>query len=84
VFYTRIHDVEVVDDASALTFLGANERVFLVLNRRDLDRLKTLTTLPLNTVGEVTYLNAAAVRLRTLLAPLPAEDLDTVVVISNR
>jgi hypothetical protein len=32
----------------------------------------------------VTYLNTASVRLNTLLAPIPSEDLDTVVLVSNR
>jgi hypothetical protein len=32
----------------------------------------------------VTYWNTAGVRPRTLLAPLPEQDLDTVVVVSNR
>jgi hypothetical protein len=35
-------------------------------------------------IGEVTYWNTAGVRLRTLLLPRPDEDLDTVMLISNR
>ena len=49
-----------------------------------LDRLKTLTDVPLKMIGEVTYWNTAAVRLGTLIDPLPEQDLDTVVLISNR
>jgi hypothetical protein len=55
-----------------------------VVHQRDLERLKTVSDLSLNTIGTVTYWNTAAVRLRTLLAPLPEEDLDTVVLVSNR
>ncbi len=84
VFYTRIRQVEVTDDASALTFLKSSERVFLVLHQRDLDRLTTLSDIPLKTIGQVTYWNTAGVRLGTLLDPLPAQDLDTVVLVSNR
>jgi hypothetical protein len=58
--------------------------VFLVLHQDDLERLKTLSNVPLKTIGTVTYWNTAAVRLRTLLAPLPEQDLDTVVLVSNR
>ena len=83
-FYTRLKQVPVTDDASALAFLKATDRVFLVLNRRDYDRLKTLSDRPLNVIGQVTYWNTAGVRLRTLLAPVPEEDLDTVMLISNR
>ena len=83
-FYTRIRQVPITDDASAVTFLKSTGRVFLVLNRRDLDRLKTLTDVPLKMIGEVTYWNTAAVRLGTLIDPLPEQDLDTVVLVSNR
>jgi 4-amino-4-deoxy-L-arabinose transferase-like glycosyltransferase len=84
VFYTRFQQTQIFDDAGALMFLKSSERVFLVLHRQDLDRLKTMTDIPLNTIGEVTYLNTASVRLRTLLAPLPEQDLETVVLVSNR
>jgi len=84
VFYTRLQDVEIANDTGALAFLNATERVFLVVNQRDLDRLKTLTPMPIRTLGQVTYLNTASVRLNTLLAPIPSEDLDTVVLVSNR
>jgi 4-amino-4-deoxy-L-arabinose transferase-like glycosyltransferase len=83
-FYTWLKQVPVTDDTSAMAFLNSTNRVFLVLNRRDYDRLKTLARRPLNVIGEVTYWNTAGVRLRTLLAPMPEEDLDTVVLISNR
>ncbi len=83
-FYARLKQVPVTDDTSAMAFLNSTDRVFLVLNRRDYERLKTLIGQPLNVIGEVTYWNTAGVRLGTLLAPVPEEDLDTVVLISNR
>ena len=84
VFYTRVQEVQIFDDAGALAFLKSPGRVFLVLHRQDLDRLKTLTDIPLSTIGAVTYLNTASVRLSTLLSPLPDQDLETVVLVSNR
>jgi hypothetical protein len=83
-FYTRLKQVPITDDSSAIAFLNSAERVFLVLNQRDFDRLQKVVTLPLHVIGRVTYWNTAGVRLRTLLLPEPEEDLDTVVVISNR
>src|SRR5262245_1792802 len=84
-FYTGLKQVPVIDDASALAFLKSSERVFLVLNRRDYERLKTLVDdRPLAVIGEATYWNTAGVRLRTLLLPIPEKDLDTVMLISNR
>ena len=83
-FYTHLRQMEIYDDAGAMSFLESDQRVFLVLHQPDLDRLKTISDLPLKILGKVTYWNTAAVRLRTLIAPLPGEDLDTVVLVSNR
>lgn len=83
-FYTHLRQLDIADDNGALMFLRSNERVFLVLHERDLERLKTLVDVPITRLGQVTYWNTARVRLRTLLQPLPEEDLDTVVVVTNR
>jgi 4-amino-4-deoxy-L-arabinose transferase-like glycosyltransferase len=83
-FYTRIRQSPIYDDAGAVSFLKSDSRVFLVLHQHDLERLKTITNVPLTTLGQVTYWNTAGVRLRTILQPLPDQDLDTVVVVSNR
>jgi len=83
-FYTHLRQVPIADDTAAITFLKSDRRVFLVLHQDDLERLKTISNVPLKTIGTVTYWNTAAVRLRTLLAPLPEQDLDTVVLVSNR
>src|SRR5262249_15890833 len=83
-FYTRLKQVPVTDDTSAMAFLNSTDRVFLVLDRRDYERLKALVDRPLSVIGEVTYWNTAGLRLRTLLAPVPEEDLEKVVLISNR
>ncbi len=83
-FYTYLRQVPITDDTAAINFLKSDQRVFLVLHQDDLERIKTISNVPLKTIGAVTYWNTAAVRLRTLLAPLPEEDLDTVVLVSNR
>jgi hypothetical protein len=38
----------------------------------------------LHTLGEVRYLNTANIRLRTLLSPMPEQDLDTVLLVTNQ
>jgi 4-amino-4-deoxy-L-arabinose transferase-like glycosyltransferase len=83
-FYTRIQQQPIADDTSAINFLKSDQRVFLVLHHEDLERLKAISNMPLKTIGKVTYWNTAGVRLRTLLVPLPDQDLDTVVLVSNR
>ena len=84
IFYTRIADIEIRDDATASLFLHATRRVFLVVARRDFDRLKSRIDVPVRALGEVTFLNVSGVRLRTLLAPNPPQELTTVVLVSNR
>jgi hypothetical protein len=83
-FYTRIQQQQIIDDNGAIGLLRSNERVFLVVGRSDFERLKTISGVPLKTIGQVTYWNTAGVRLRTLLEPLPEQDLDTVMLVSNR
>ncbi len=83
-FYTHLKQEQIIDDPGAIGFLRKNERVFLVLNRADFERLKTTGGVPLNVLGQVTYWDTAGVRLRTLLAPRPEQDLDTVVLVTNR
>ena len=83
-FYTRIREQQIIDDNGAIAFLRSPERVFLVVGRSDLERLKTIGGMPLTIIGQVTYWNTAGVRPRTLLEPLPEQDLDTVMLVSNR
>ena len=84
VFYTGFRHVQIFDDAGAVAFLDSPDRVFLVVSRPDLDRLQTMTHAPLKTVGAVTSLNAASVRVGTLLDPLAAQNLEMVVLVTNR
>jgi 4-amino-4-deoxy-L-arabinose transferase-like glycosyltransferase len=83
-FYTHLEQQEIIDDNGAIAFLQMNERVFLVLNRTDFERLQATSGVMLKVLGKVTYWDTASVRLRTLLAPLPEQDLDTVVLVTNR
>jgi 4-amino-4-deoxy-L-arabinose transferase-like glycosyltransferase len=83
-FYTHLPQREIGDDTAAVAFLQSSERVFLVLKRPDFERLGAIGSVPMKTIGRVTYWNTAGVRLRTLLAPIPEEDLDTVVLVTNR
>jgi len=83
-FYTGFRHVQVLDDAGAVAFLDSPDRVFLIVSRRDLERLQTMTHAPPRTVGAVTLLDANSVRVGTLLDPRPARDVQTVVLVTNR
>ena len=84
VFYTRFKRVDLFDEGRALEFLQSPDRILLVVRAPDLPRLEAISGITTRTLGRVRYLNAANVRLRTLLAPIPAQDLETVLLVTNR
>jgi 4-amino-4-deoxy-L-arabinose transferase-like glycosyltransferase len=84
VFYTRFRQVELFDESAALDFLKRPERVLLVVRAADLPRLETVSGVRTVPLGEVRYLDTANVRLRTLISPLPAQDVERVVLVANR
>jgi 4-amino-4-deoxy-L-arabinose transferase-like glycosyltransferase len=84
VFYSRVKQVELYDEGVALTFLKSPERVLLVLRAADLPRLQAIAGVPVTPIAELRYLNAAGVRLRTVLSPIPAQDFETILLVTNR
>ena len=59
-------------------------RVLLVVRAVDLPRLEAISGVTAKLLGRVQYLNTANVRLRTLVSPIPAQDLETVLLVTNR
>ena len=84
VFYTRFRQEELFDEARALDFLKSQEPVLLVVNAVDLPRLTAISGVTMRTLGQVQYLDTADIRLRTLLSPIPQQDLKTVLLVTNR
>jgi 4-amino-4-deoxy-L-arabinose transferase-like glycosyltransferase len=84
VFYTRSKQVDLIDEGRALDFLKSPERVLLVVRDTDLSRLESIGGITAKRLGEVQYLNTASVRLRTLISPLPEQDLERVLLVTNR
>jgi 4-amino-4-deoxy-L-arabinose transferase-like glycosyltransferase len=84
VFYTGVPQTELFDEASALDFITSSQRVLLVVRPGDLQRLETIARVQMRSLGQVRYLNTANIRLRTLLAPIPAQDLETVLLVTNQ
>jgi 4-amino-4-deoxy-L-arabinose transferase-like glycosyltransferase len=83
-FYTRVKQVDLIDEGRALDFLKSPERVLLVVRDTDLSRLESIGGITAKRLGEVQYLNTANVRLRTLISPLPEQDLERVLLVTNR
>ncbi len=83
-FYTRLKRHDLYNEALARDFLQSGDPVLLVVRAGDLPRLEAISGVATRTLGEVPYLNTANVRLRTLIAPVPARDLETVLLVTNR
>jgi hypothetical protein len=83
-FYTRGKQVDLIDEGRALDFLKSPERVLLVVRDTDLSRLESIGGITAKRLGEVQYLNTANVRLRTLISPLPEQDLERVLLVANK
>jgi 4-amino-4-deoxy-L-arabinose transferase-like glycosyltransferase len=84
VFYTHFKQQVLYDEQLALNFLQSREPVLLVVRAGDLPRLEAISGISTTTLGEVPYLNVANVRLRTLIAPIAAQDIETVLLVTNR
>jgi 4-amino-4-deoxy-L-arabinose transferase-like glycosyltransferase len=84
IFYTGMPQTDLVDDEALAAFLGSADRVLCVVAADDLARVERASGVGTVRLGQVRYFNPAGLRLRTLLAPDPEHDLDTVVLVANR
>ena len=84
VFYSRFKIVDLYDEGVALNFLKSPERVLLVVRAVDLPRLEAIAGVPMRPLAELQYLNAAGVRLRTILSPIPEEDFEAILLVTNQ
>jgi hypothetical protein len=82
VFYARFPQTPVVD-ANVAEFLAEPGRL-LVVRERDLGKAQQASALPLRELGRVRYFNAANLRLRTFLRAEPTDEVETVLLMTNR
>jgi 4-amino-4-deoxy-L-arabinose transferase-like glycosyltransferase len=84
VFYTGFRHEELYDEDRAVAFLKSDGPVLLVVAERDLPRLEQRAGLTTTTLDAVDYLNTANIRLGTLLNPSPAQEIERVLLVTNR
>jgi 4-amino-4-deoxy-L-arabinose transferase-like glycosyltransferase len=83
-FYTGFTHMDLFDQAHAAAFTRSEERVLLVLRSHDLGAVEAASGMRLHVLGQITYLNVADFRLRTLLRPNPEEVIQPVSLVTNR
>jgi hypothetical protein len=84
IFYTGLKQLDLVDIEGARRFLASGGPVLAVLPERDLPAASAGAASPPRVLARVRHLNTANLRLRSLLNPDPAIELETIVLVSNR
>jgi 4-amino-4-deoxy-L-arabinose transferase-like glycosyltransferase len=84
VFYTRTRQADLFDPVAVAQFLASPDRVLLVLPERDLPAVAAAAGVAPRTLARVRHLNTANLRLRSLINPDPAAELETIVLVTNR
>lgn len=84
VFYAHVPTTDIATAEHLRDFLGQDGRVLAVLPAEALAAYEQAGGAPVRRIAEFPYFNEAGIRLRTLLWPDPARDIERVVVVSNR
>jgi 4-amino-4-deoxy-L-arabinose transferase-like glycosyltransferase len=84
IFYTRFPQVDLANDESAIAFMKSPDRVLLVVEAGDLNRLEAASGVTMSRLGQVRNFNTANVKLGSLLRPNPSQDIQTVYLVANR
>jgi 4-amino-4-deoxy-L-arabinose transferase-like glycosyltransferase len=80
VFYTGLEHTDIIHDEHLVDWLAGNDRALVVMQEADADRLEA-SGLEMQRLVELPYFNEGAIRVRMLLWPEPATDIDTVVLV---
>lgn len=80
VFYTGLKHTDIIHDEHLAEWLKSNPRALLVLSSADADRLAA-SGMAMERLAALPYFNEGAIKLRMLVWPNPATDLETVVLV---
>jgi 4-amino-4-deoxy-L-arabinose transferase-like glycosyltransferase len=80
VFYTGLEHTDIIHDEHLAGWLAQHERALVVMPRVDADRLEA-GGLRMQRLVELPYFNEGGIRVRMLLWPDPATDIDKVVLV---
>lgn len=84
VFYTRFQQIDLFSEEHAVDLLRSPTRTLFVVRATDLPRLEEISGVIPRRLASVRYLNTANIRLRTVLAPIPSQDVEEVLLVANR
>ena len=84
VFYTGLRQIDLIDDAQLDAFLRQEGRALVVVPADVLDRVEASGTPRATRLGEFRYFNEGGLRLRSILWPDPARDVQRVLLVATR
>lgn len=84
IFYTGVEQTDLPSEQHVVDFLRLPTPVLCVIGADELERIARPHGLTPRVLGEVLYFNASAVKLRTLLDPDKARDLERVLLVTNQ
>jgi hypothetical protein len=84
VFYTGVPQTDLIDDEQAAAFLRQDRRALVVLPLDVLERLEAAGVPAPVRLGEFRYFNEGGLRLRSVLWPDPARDVQRVLLVATR
>jgi 4-amino-4-deoxy-L-arabinose transferase-like glycosyltransferase len=84
IFYTHLPQVDLRTEQDVVDYLRSGERVLCVIGARELAHIQQTGDLRIRTLGEVLFLDASAVKLRTIIDPDEERDLERVLLVTNK
>jgi 4-amino-4-deoxy-L-arabinose transferase-like glycosyltransferase len=84
IFYSGVKQLDLGDVEGARRFLASEGRVLAILPERDLAAASAGAPSPPRVLARVRHLNTANLRLRSVINPDPAIELETIVLVANR
>ena len=84
VFYTGQRQVDLIDDAQLDAFLRQDARALIVVPADVLARVEAAGTPPATRLAEFAYFNEGGLRLRSILWPEAARDVQRVLLVATR
>lgn len=84
VYYVGFRQEYLSTEARAAEFMRSLSRVLMVVRDTDLPKLEQLAGVPMRRLGEVRYFNTANLKLSMLLTPSPEQDVQRVLLVTNR
>jgi 4-amino-4-deoxy-L-arabinose transferase-like glycosyltransferase len=84
VFYTGVQQGDLANEEQLRTFLSSPGRVLALMRSDTLDTLRRTPGVSVQPLAEFSYFNEGGIRLRTLLWPDQREDIQRIVLVSNK